>query len=97
VRRRGPSDPYTKTASAALRIFDTFGKTTFATLSPREQTSVSYAADCDFIVCYGGAKLDDKHLASTIHCIDGEVIEWLKRRERRIPQSARSKSIASAS
>jgi hypothetical protein len=24
---------YTKTASAALRIFDTFGKTTFATLS----------------------------------------------------------------
>src|ERR1700692_1523235 len=39
VRRRGPSDPYTKTASAALRIFDTFGKTTFATLSPREQTS----------------------------------------------------------
>ena len=33
VRRRGPSDPYTKTASAALRIFDTFGKTTFATLS----------------------------------------------------------------
>jgi hypothetical protein len=33
VRRRGPSDPYTKTASAALRIFDTFGKMTFATLS----------------------------------------------------------------
>src|ERR1700686_4431942 len=22
---------------------------------PREQTSVSYAADCDVIVCYGGA------------------------------------------
>src|ERR1700688_4497132 len=39
VRRRGPSDPYTKTASAALRIFDTFGKTTFATLSREEQTS----------------------------------------------------------
>src|ERR1700688_3992018 len=39
LRRRGPSDPYTKTASAALRIFDTFGKTTFATLSPRKRTS----------------------------------------------------------
>src|SRR6202166_2832894 len=39
VRRRGPSDPYTKTASAALRIFDTFGKTTFATLSRAKRTS----------------------------------------------------------
>src|ERR1700730_11598981 len=39
LRRRGPSDPYTKTASAALRIFDTFGKTTFATLSPRTADS----------------------------------------------------------
>jgi hypothetical protein len=35
VRRRGPSDIYTKTAPAALRIFDIFGKTTFATLSAR--------------------------------------------------------------
>jgi len=34
VRRCGPSDDlYTKTAPAALRIFDTFCKTTFATLS----------------------------------------------------------------
>src|SRR5580704_7699378 len=33
VRRRGPSDLYTKTARTALRIFDAFGKTTFATLS----------------------------------------------------------------
>jgi hypothetical protein len=24
---------------------------------PRKQTSISYAADCDVIVCYGGAKL----------------------------------------
>jgi|SRR5580700_7188964 hypothetical protein len=31
VRRRGPSDLYTKTAPAAFRIIDTFGKTTFAT------------------------------------------------------------------
>jgi hypothetical protein len=31
---------------------------------PRKQTSVSYAADCDVIVCYGGAKFADKHLAS---------------------------------
>src|SRR3984893_6469694 len=40
LRRRGPSDPYTKTASAALRIFDTFGKTTFATLSPQQRTCI---------------------------------------------------------
>jgi hypothetical protein len=33
--RLGPSDLYTKIAPAALRIFDTFGKTTFATLSAR--------------------------------------------------------------
>jgi hypothetical protein len=34
---------------------------------PRKQRSVSYAADADVIVCYGRAKLTDKHLASTIH------------------------------
>jgi hypothetical protein len=32
---------------------------------------------------YGGAKLTDKHLASTVHCIDDEIIGWLKRREQR--------------
>jgi hypothetical protein len=31
---------------------------------PRKQTSVSYAADCDVIACYDGAKLTDKHLAA---------------------------------
>jgi hypothetical protein len=52
---------------------------------PRKQTSVSYAAETDVIVCYGGAKPTDKHLtlpcialmtrladlqlASVIHCI----------------------------
>jgi hypothetical protein len=51
---------------------------------PRKQTSVSYAADCDVIVCYGGAKLTDKHLAATIHCVATEIIGWqLKRREQR--------------
>ena len=34
-------------------------------------------ADCDVVVCYGDAKLSDKHLASTIHCVDDEIIEWL--------------------
>jgi hypothetical protein len=58
---------------------------------PREQTSVSAAAmqgpdpnrfaDCDVIVCYGGAKLTDEHLASTMHCVDDEIFEWLKRRQ----------------
>jgi hypothetical protein len=25
------------------------------------------------IVCYGAAKLADKHLASTVHCVDDEI------------------------
>jgi len=60
---------------------------------PRKQTSASTAAmtdpdpnpfaDCDVIVCYGGAKLADKHLPSTIHCVNEEIIRWLKRREQR--------------
>jgi hypothetical protein len=50
---------------------------------PRKQTSVSYAADCDVIICYGAATVYDKHLASKVHCVDGEIIEWLKRREQR--------------
>ena len=50
---------------------------------PPKQTSVSYAVDCDLIVCYGGAKLTDKHLASKIHCVDDVIIGWLERRERR--------------
>jgi len=33
--RRGPSDIYKKNAPAVFRIFGTFGKTTFATLSAR--------------------------------------------------------------
>jgi hypothetical protein len=49
---------------------------------PRNQPSVSYAADCDVIVCYGAAKLVDKHLAATMHCVDDEIIGWLKRRHR---------------
>jgi hypothetical protein len=43
----------------------------------RKQTSVSHAADCDVIVCYGGAKLVDEHLASKIHYVDDEIIGWL--------------------
>jgi hypothetical protein len=50
---------------------------------PRKQTSVGYAADCDVMFCYGGAKLADKHLASTVHCVDDEIIGCLKRREKR--------------
>jgi hypothetical protein len=43
VRRWGPSDFYMKTAPAALRIFDTFSKTTFATLSRLKRTSCQQA------------------------------------------------------
>jgi hypothetical protein len=39
---------------------------------PRKQTSVSDAADCDVVVCYGNAKLVDKHLAGTVHCVDDD-------------------------
>jgi hypothetical protein len=39
VRRRGPSYLYTKTEPAALRNFDTFCKTTFATVSAEQRTT----------------------------------------------------------
>jgi hypothetical protein len=40
-------------------------------------------ADGCTMICGGGAKPEDVHLASTIHCVDQEIIEWLKHRERR--------------
>jgi hypothetical protein len=42
-----------------------------------------FADGCTVIIAYGAAKLADKHLASTIRCIDDEIIEWLKVREQR--------------
>jgi hypothetical protein len=40
--------------------------------------------DCDVVVCCnGGAKPADTHLASMVQCVDGEIIQWLERRERR--------------
>jgi hypothetical protein len=50
-------------------------------ITPRKQTSVSYAADCDAIICGGGAKPDDLHLLSVVHCVDEEIISWLEKRE----------------
>ena len=35
------------------------------------------------IVCFGGAGLFDKHLASAIHCVDEEIIGSLQRRKQR--------------
>ena len=40
-------------------------------------------ANCHVIVCYGGAGLFDKPLASTIHGVDDEIMGWLQRREQR--------------
>jgi len=48
---------------------------------PRKQTSVSYAPDCDVVVCYCGAKPEDEHLAVIIHWVDEEIFESLERRE----------------
>ena len=42
----------------------------------------------EVIICYGGAKPTDTHLASTVHCVDDEIIEWLERRERRRRRAA---------
>jgi hypothetical protein len=42
-----------------------------------------FADGCIVIACYGGAKPDDVHLASTIHCVDEEIIARLRRRDRR--------------
>lgn len=53
---------------------------------PRKQTSVSYAADCDVIVCYGAATIHDQHTAPTIHCVGDEIFEFLQRREERRPK-----------
>ena len=38
---------------------------------------------CQIIVRYGGAGRFDKHLASTIHRVDDEIIGPLQRREQR--------------
>jgi hypothetical protein len=42
--------------------------------------------DCDIIMCGGNAKPEDKHLAWTVHCVDEEIVGWLKRREQRRPR-----------
>jgi hypothetical protein len=40
---------------------------------PRKQTSVSCAADCDVIVCYGAATVYDKH-----HASDEAIYDFVK-------------------
>jgi hypothetical protein len=50
-------------------------------ITPESRHRSGCAADCDVVVCYGGAKLTDRHLISTIHCVDEEIFEWLERRE----------------
>ena len=48
---------------------------------PRKEISVSHAADCDGIRCYGEAEPTDLHPLSTIRAVDDEIIEWLERHE----------------
>ena len=77
IRKKGQSARPTSSSLKRLYLFPYVGNVTRAGVSVRfavwkvagrgfRATWVSYAADCDFIVCYGGAKLADKHLASTI-------------------------------
>jgi hypothetical protein len=49
---------------------------------PKADIGQLKAADCDVIVCYGATKLTDKHLAATVHCVDDEIIAWLKDHDR---------------
>jgi hypothetical protein len=34
------------------------------------------------VICGGGARPEDEHLLSIVHCVDEEIIEWLARREK---------------
>jgi hypothetical protein len=47
---------------------------------PESRHRSGYAADCDIVVCYGGAKPEDEHLAVIVHCVDDEIIRWLEKR-----------------
>ncbi len=60
----------------------TFGKLTEMT-DPDPRPFANCQIICQIIVRYGGAGLFDKHLASTIHCVDDEIIGPLQRREQR--------------
>jgi hypothetical protein len=59
--------------------------------TPESRHRSGYAADCDVVVRYDGAKPEDKHLAVIVHCVDEEIIEWLERREakrKKIPRQS---------
>jgi len=38
-------------------------------------TDANPFADCDSSPANGGAKLAGKHLASTVHCVDDEIVD----------------------
>jgi uncharacterized OsmC-like protein len=43
-------------------------------------SSMTDRDDDDFVLCGGGARPTDVHLASVVHCVNEEIVEWLKRR-----------------
>jgi hypothetical protein len=63
---------------------------------PESRHRSGYAADCDIVICYGGAKPTDLHLASKVVAFDEEIIEWLERWERRKKPSRASLASASS-
>jgi hypothetical protein len=69
------------TAHAKTRSLQRLGSCSASTPESRHRSATLPIGDV--IVCYGGAKLTDKHLAATVHCVDDGIIGWLKRRERR--------------
>ena len=52
--------------------------------------SVSCPVNCpacsttSFVNCGGNAKPTDLHLLSTVHCVDEEIFDFLKRREHKM-------------
>jgi hypothetical protein len=47
-----------------------------------EPNIVIIEGEFEMIFCGGNAKSTDTHLDSIVHCVNGEIIEWLEARER---------------
>lgn len=71
------------TSDCALKRTSASATGTLRKLTEMPDPDPSPFANCHVIVCYDGVGLFDKHLASTFHCVDDEIIGSLQRREQR--------------